>query len=306
MNLKLPVIDNNSLVSIGLPVYNRPTLLEVALQSLSNQSYKNYEIIISDDYSNGHDVKNVVNKYMKIDSRIRYYRQNINLGAQLNHKFVLNKARGKYFLWASEDDEWAPLFIEKCISIIALNGSAMTARSTYYNGNEEKVRIDPPKLRKDNNAYNNFLQYLFTMDVDLFHGLHTTHSISWYKNYKVFDYNEICLVMSQILNHNYSIINEDHFTKFKDINKRKPSCRKKYNYINYPFFYHSSLLIINSNNLNEKEKINLLIRLAVKIMFLFMHHENKKQYYKTLIMRFIAQFGNNLIRYTSRLFNLCF
>jgi glycosyltransferase involved in cell wall biosynthesis len=306
MNLKLPVIDNNSLVSIGLPVYNRPTLLEVALQSLLNQSYNNYEIIISDDCSSGNDVKKIVQKYMNIDYRIRYYRQNINLGATLNHKFVLKKARGKYFLWASEDDKWSPLFIEKCISIIALNGSAMTARSTYNNGNEEKTRIDPPKLKKDNNAYNNVLQYLFNMDVDLFHGLHTTHSISWYKNFKVFDYSEVCLVMSQILNHNYSIINEDHFTKFKDINKRKLPYREKYNYRYYPFFYHSSLLIINSNNLNEKEKINLLVRLVVKIMFLFNHHEKKHQYYKSLIMRFIAQIGNNLIRYTSRLFNLCF
>lgn len=100
------------LVSIGLPVYNRPKVLYIALKSLTSQSYKNLEIIVSDDCSPGEETKKVVHEFMEKDPRIRYYRQEKNLGPNLNHRFVFEKSIGEYFFWASEDDEWNEKFIE--------------------------------------------------------------------------------------------------------------------------------------------------------------------------------------------------
>jgi glycosyltransferase involved in cell wall biosynthesis len=109
------------LVSIGLPVYNRPELLNLALKSLTQQSYKNLEIIISDDCSPGNGTQKVVQQYSQKDHRVKYIRHNKNLGAVPNHKFVLEKASGEYFFWASEDDEWRENYFE--IGIRALMSS---------------------------------------------------------------------------------------------------------------------------------------------------------------------------------------
>lgn len=100
------------IVSIGLPVYNRPQLLYRALRCLTMQTYRNLEIIVSDDCSPGEDTREVVHKFMGDDPRIKYHRQRNNLGPILNHRFVFEKASGEYFFWASEDDEWNERFIE--------------------------------------------------------------------------------------------------------------------------------------------------------------------------------------------------
>lgn len=109
------------LVSVGLPVYNRPGLLRRALKSLTQQSYTNLEIIVSDDCSPGEETQNVIRAFMEKESRIRYYRQEKNIGAYINHRFVVEKAKGEYFFWASEDDEWHKEFVKIGIKTLLEN-----------------------------------------------------------------------------------------------------------------------------------------------------------------------------------------
>ena len=94
---------NNSLVSIGIPVYNRPNRLVRAVESLQKQNYKNLEIIISDDCSPNPKLVTVIEKLASKDKSIRYFVQKENLGQVLNHVFVFNKAKGKYFKWMADD-----------------------------------------------------------------------------------------------------------------------------------------------------------------------------------------------------------
>ncbi|MCP4397502.1 MAG: glycosyltransferase family 2 protein [bacterium] len=117
----MPMHSKPPLVSIGLPVYNRPNLLRRALQSLTTQSFTNLEIIVSDDCSPGDQTQKVVHDFMDSDLRIHYYRQETNLGPILNHKFVFEKATGEYFFWASEDDEWHETFVETGVTTLAAN-----------------------------------------------------------------------------------------------------------------------------------------------------------------------------------------
>lgn len=109
------------LVSIGLPVYNRPEMLRGALQALTAQSFTNLEILVSDDCSPGEQTRKVVQEFMEHDSRIQYYRQKKNLGSILNHKVIFEKATGEYFFWASEDDEWEETFIETGVTTLSAN-----------------------------------------------------------------------------------------------------------------------------------------------------------------------------------------
>lgn len=102
------------LVSIGLPAYNRPESLKIVLESLLNQTYKNVEIIVSDNGSENPEVEKIVNEFVQSDKlkRIRYFRQSENKGPAFNFQFVLDQARGKYFLWNADDDIRSNDFIE--------------------------------------------------------------------------------------------------------------------------------------------------------------------------------------------------
>lgn len=91
------------LVSIGLPVFNGSKLLRAAIGMLLNQTYQNIELIISDNCSTDSTQK-ISEEFASRDNRIKYFRQVENIGAGRNFRFVLEQARGKYFLWNASDD----------------------------------------------------------------------------------------------------------------------------------------------------------------------------------------------------------
>ena len=107
-----------SLVSIGVPVYNAENFVEEALNSLVRQTWTNLEIIISDNASTDR-TEEICRRFAASDSRIRYYRNDVNIGAGKNYNRVFELSRGEYFKWAAHDDVCAPRFIEQCA--VALN-----------------------------------------------------------------------------------------------------------------------------------------------------------------------------------------
>lgn len=94
----------NVRVSIGLPTYNRPELLSRCIESIIRQSYTNWELIISDNASPGDETRKVIERFASEDKRIKTFYQVKNLGAVFNHRFVLEKATGGFFMWMSDDD----------------------------------------------------------------------------------------------------------------------------------------------------------------------------------------------------------
>ena len=114
---------NQPLVSVGIPTYNRPEGLRRTLECITGQTYKNLEIIVSDNCSRGPETEEVVREFMTIDSRIQYFRQDTNKGPSFNFQFVLEKAKGEYFMWAADDDQWEKDFIENCLQEIMFNDS---------------------------------------------------------------------------------------------------------------------------------------------------------------------------------------
>jgi glycosyltransferase involved in cell wall biosynthesis len=104
------------LVSIGMPVYNGERFVRQALESILVQDYENFELIISDNASTD-TTGNICQRYADRDARIRYVRNETNLGASPNHKRVFEMARGDYFKWAAHDDECLPTFLSRCMSV---------------------------------------------------------------------------------------------------------------------------------------------------------------------------------------------
>lgn len=104
-------------VSIGLPVFNGEKYLPESLDSVLAQTYGDFELIISDNASTDRTAE-ICNEYALKDQRIRYSRNESNLGAAANYNRVFRLATAPYFRWVSHDDLSAPELLERCVDIL--------------------------------------------------------------------------------------------------------------------------------------------------------------------------------------------
>ena len=123
----------NGLVSIGIPTYNRPNELKRILKVATSQTYSNLEIIVSDNASPADaNIRQIVDEFAKIDSRIKFYLQPQNLGILANAEFVLKQATGEYFTWFNDDDWRSPEFIELLVHELENNQGTNLAFCDYH------------------------------------------------------------------------------------------------------------------------------------------------------------------------------
>lgn len=104
-------------LSIGFPVYNGEKYLRSALDSILQQDYTDFEIIISDNASKD-STGEICKRYAETDNRIRYQRLEVNQGAARNYAIVFEQARGEYFKWAAHDDVCLPGFLRRCVEVL--------------------------------------------------------------------------------------------------------------------------------------------------------------------------------------------
>jgi glycosyltransferase involved in cell wall biosynthesis len=93
-----------------MPVYNGGRHLRAAVESLLAQTHRDFELIISDNASTD-ETAAIALELAERDSRIRYHRNETNIGMPANFRRVVELARGEYFMWAAHDDRWAPEFL---------------------------------------------------------------------------------------------------------------------------------------------------------------------------------------------------
>jgi len=104
----------NSEITIGMPVYNEGKYVSQTIESALSQTFKNFQIIISDNNSQDNTYE-ICYSYAEKDSRIKVFRQKKNIGALENFKFILEKADTPYFIYLSGHDLWHPHLLEKLL-----------------------------------------------------------------------------------------------------------------------------------------------------------------------------------------------
>ena len=104
-------------VSIGLPVYNGERFLASTLDSLLGQDYEDLEVIVSDNASTD-TTPEIALAYARKDPRVRYLRNERNVGVDANYRRVFELARGQYFKWSAHDDQCAPSFVRRCVEVL--------------------------------------------------------------------------------------------------------------------------------------------------------------------------------------------
>lgn len=105
------------LVSIGIPVHNGERYLEQALESLLCQHHTRMEVIICDNASTD-ATEGISLDFARKDPRIRYHRNNVDMGAAANFNRALLLATGKLFMWGAHDDLWEPEYISTLIQLL--------------------------------------------------------------------------------------------------------------------------------------------------------------------------------------------
>lgn len=113
-------------VSLSLPVYNGEKYLASAIDSILQQDYTDFELIISDNFSTD-GTEQICRDHAARDSRIRYIRNDRNFGAAENFNIGLRASVGRYFKWCAHDDLISTNYLSACVDALDANPGAVLA-----------------------------------------------------------------------------------------------------------------------------------------------------------------------------------
>lgn len=104
------------LISVIIPAFNAAETLGEAVQSVVRGTFQNFEILIADDVSVD-DTPNIAEKMAHDDPRIRFFRNQKNLGVCKVRNMLAGYAKGKYLALLDSDDTWEPNKLEVCLGL---------------------------------------------------------------------------------------------------------------------------------------------------------------------------------------------
>ncbi|MBW3733657.1 glycosyltransferase family 2 protein [Aeromonas dhakensis] len=121
-------------VTIGVPVYNGEKIIRQCLNAMLEQTFTDFELIISDNASSD-KTEQICREYESHDKRVTYIRHQENMGTAFNFKFLMEKSIGEYFMWAAVDDIRSPDFLAIHVNFLDNNPSYVSSTSpTIFDG----------------------------------------------------------------------------------------------------------------------------------------------------------------------------
>lgn len=206
------MIENNNLplVSIGVPVYNSQETILRALSSLLKQSYKNIEIIVSDNLSSD-NTTSIIKLLSESDKRINHYIQKKNIGQMPNFQFVLEKSKGEYFFWCSGDDYWDDSFIEKGINFFKSNNDYAAVFCNFHlmnNKNNKIIQSFSPPSFNESSSFKRVVSSLNIIHPNLMYAIFKTKTLKEIGGILPFNYNDVYLISKISSIGKFHIINE--------------------------------------------------------------------------------------------------
>lgn len=143
-------------VSIIMPNYNCEKFLEETINSVLNQTYYDWELLIVDDCSTDDSVE-IIRKYIEQDDRIKLFINEKNSGAAASRNWALREATGRWIAFLDSDDLWLPEKLEKQLAFMTDNGYSFSF-SKYRQIDEEsnplgQIIIGPQKISRKKLKY---------------------------------------------------------------------------------------------------------------------------------------------------------
>lgn len=152
-------------VTMGMPVYNGERYLEEALRSLRAQTFDDFELLVSDNASSDR-TGTICRDYAAMDPRIRYMRNEVNLGFSRNQNRVIEMATGQYFLLTHHDDVRSPTYLARTVPIMDADPSIVVCYTKTQDIDEQGQvvpREDPP-LRLASSDFRERFRDIIRMD----------------------------------------------------------------------------------------------------------------------------------------------
>jgi glycosyltransferase involved in cell wall biosynthesis len=111
-----------------MPVYNGERYVAAAIESLLGQTCGDFELVISDNASTD-ATEAICRDYARRDRRVRYVRQDRNLGGPANYRRVFELGSGEFQKWTNADDLWDATFIAKALAVLDAHPDAVLCYS---------------------------------------------------------------------------------------------------------------------------------------------------------------------------------
>lgn len=142
------------LVSIIMPSWNTARFIAASIQSVLDQTYPNWELLLVDDCSTD-ETDSVIAPFLR-DQRIRYFRNEKNVGAALTRNRALREARGEWIAFLDSDDLWAADKLEKQLAFMQAGGYVFSY-TEYHRIDEEgqplKLYVSGPETVNSRKIY---------------------------------------------------------------------------------------------------------------------------------------------------------
>lgn len=166
------------LITIGIPTFDRPTMLARALRAVSAQDYENLEVIVADNASPGDATRQVVWSYSSKLPGLRYIRHPGNIGSLANFMYLLAEAHGSYFMWLADDDEVPANYVSSLARILDADDTAVSAAGHWILMRSETEAIRMPTSHfPQQSALARVLRFVWSSDDSFFYALHRTEII---------------------------------------------------------------------------------------------------------------------------------
>ncbi len=151
-------IKDLNLVSVITPTYNSETYIRETIESVRQQTYPNWEMVIVDDGSTDRTIS-IIEEYQKEDDRIRLIALERNQGAAVARNTAMEHAQGRYIAFLDSDDRWLPKKLERQLAFMQEHDYAFT-----YTGykrvqiNDEGQTIEKEVTMPENTTYKQLLK----------------------------------------------------------------------------------------------------------------------------------------------------
>lgn len=141
------------LVTVGLPTYNRANALSRAISSVLQQDYRNIELVISDNASTD-ETEELCRQLCERDSRVKYFRQERNIGPSLNFREVLTRASGEFFMWLADDDWLDHEYVGRCMEVLLNHAdhALVCGTAKYFRDGQLEFTGEPIDLPEETGA----------------------------------------------------------------------------------------------------------------------------------------------------------
>jgi len=206
-------------LSVGMPVYNSEDFITKSIESILNQTYDDFELIISDNSSTDSTLE-LCERYVRQDSRIKLIKNKVNIGASANYNSVFKRSSGKYFKWTSSNDICDKTLFYKCIEPLDRDSNIVLSFSKtrlfidsiddYENYNEDLFITNTKPFSRMQKVINNLELN------NIMNGFIRSSALSKTKLIKPFHSSDCCLMAELSLHGIFHIIPEYLFYRRMD------------------------------------------------------------------------------------------